>query len=120
LVTSAEQSGTLTVDVFHDYDTTVAATRMSGPKEELSYVVPISGRQSNDSVWGTATWQNSGGTTGDGVWASGIVRQVTDIYKIGSGGTSSAIALKITGPTQENVAWEVNAVSFPHKSRRMR
>jgi hypothetical protein len=120
LVTSAEKSGTLTVDVFHDYDTTVAATRMSGPKEELSYVIPISGRQSNDSVWDTATWQNSEGTTGDGEWASGIVRQVTDIYKIGSGGTSSAVALKITGPTQENVAWEVNAISFPHKSRRMR
>ena len=114
----AEQTGTLRVDVFHDYDTSTTAKRMAD--SELAYDVPITGRQSSASTWGTAQWQNAEGTSGNGVWASGANAQITDIKKIGSGGTASSLCIRITGPTQQNAAWEVNGASFPYKSRRMR
>ena len=121
LVTSAEQTGTLRVDVFHDYDTSTTAKRMAD--SELAYDVPITGRQSSASTWDTATYQlapGESGTAGNGIWASGANAQITDIKKIGSGGTASSLCIRITGPTQQNAAWEVNGASFPYKSRRMR
>lgn len=114
LITSAEQTGTLGVEIFHDYDTSTAARTDD---------VSITGRAGASSVWGTATWQlgsGESGTAGNGIWSAGTNQQVTDIAKLKTGGTAAAICIKITGPTTEQASWEVNGMAFPYKARRMR
>ena len=73
LVTSAEQTGTLRVDVFHDYDTTTTAKRMAD--SELAYDVPVVGRESSASTWDTATYQLALGKAALLVTACGLRAQ---------------------------------------------
>jgi len=114
LIISAEETGTLGVEVFHDYDTSEFAR---------DYSLQVTGRAGASSVWGTATWQlatDESGSAGNGIWSAGTNQQVTDVAKLGTGGTAAAICIKVTGPTLQQASWEVNGMAFPYKARRMR
>ena len=111
LITAAEQTGTLSVEVFHDYDTSTAAKTFS---------TEVTGRAPAASAFGTATWQSEDGLTGNGVWSAGVDKQVTDVKKLPPAGTAASIAIKVTGPTLQNSLWEINGMAFPYKARRMR
>jgi len=117
LILSAEQTVDLGVEVFHDYNTSEAVRE---------YTTRVVSREGNSSIWaavaGTATptWQSDDGLTGDGEWSASGGSSAVDIKKLGTGGTASAICVKVVGPTVQNAVWEVNGIAFPYKSRRMR
>lgn len=76
-----------------------------------------------------ATWQNSSGTTGSGIWgpasnastwAGEPNTTVTNIERLPTLGTAKAIQVKIDGPTTNDEAWEVNAMAFTYLQRRLR
>jgi hypothetical protein len=104
MVTAANSTLVLNVEVYKDYDRSNA---------EKTFTVSIEGR-AGDAVWGVATW--------DGVakWASGSAASISDVKRLPTLGTAKAVSVKVIGPSSTNNTWEVNALAFTYIPRRLR
>lgn len=113
MVTLAESTITLGIEVYKDYD-------MSNISKEFSLVT--TGRSSS-SVWDTMEWQKLGSESGDdgnAIWGQESDSVITDIKRLPTLGTARAISMKIKGPSQTNNKWAVNALAFTYLPRRLR
>jgi len=108
-VVLADSTIDLPVKVYRDYDFADIYR---------SFTVSITGRSST-SVWDDAEWQNTEGTSGDGVWASVAESTATDFGKHPNLGTAMAVSVKVEGPTTNNT-WELNALGFSFRPRSTR
>ena len=108
-VVLADSTITLPVEIYTDFDVATA---------HRSFNINITGRSST-SVWDTATWQNSLGTSGDMVWSAPSEASATDIQRHPTLGTAAAISMKVSGPSTNNT-WELNALTLTYMPRRLR
>lgn len=104
MVTAADSTLLLNVEVYKDYDRANA---------EKSFSVSIDGRAGN-AIWGTSTWG------GGDKWASGQEALISDVKRLPTLGTAKSVSVKVIGPTSTNNSWEVNALAFTYLPRRLR
>jgi len=110
MVTSAESTITLPVDIYKDYDKSAQTT---------SFDVAVAGKTST-SRWDTAKWDDSDDSSDYVAKWDAIARSLTaDVINLPTLGTAKSISLKVSGPTSDN-HWEVNALAFTYTPRRLR
>ena len=110
MVTSAESTITLPVDIYKDYDKSAQTT---------SFNVAVPGKTST-SRWDTAKWDDSDDSSDYVAKWDAIARSLTaDVINLPTLGTAKSVSLKVSGPTSDN-HWEVNALAFTYTPRRLR
>ena len=110
MVTSAESTITLPVDIYKDYDKSAQTT---------SFDVAVAGKTST-SRWDTAKWDDSDDSSDYVAKWDAIARSLTaDVINLPTLGTAKSISMKVSGPTSDN-HWEVNALAFTYTPRRLR
>jgi hypothetical protein len=110
VVVSAEETLTLPVQIFKDYDKSTQTTTFS---------ISVTGKTSG-SRWGIAKWDDS--TEGSPTIAKwdAIQRNLTaEVETLPTLGTGRSVSMKISGPTG-NLHWEINALAFTYNPRRLR
>ena len=110
MVTSAESTISLPVQVYKDYDKSEQTT---------SFNVSITGKTST-SLWNTAKWDDADSTSAYYAAWDAIARDLTAVVKnLPTLGTAKSVSMKVNGPTTNN-HWEMNAVAFAYTPRRLR
>jgi hypothetical protein len=81
----------------------------------------IEGRSST-SVWGTATWANDAGTTGDGVWSSEGLSKVYEFFRWPTAGTARAISIRLSVNPSAGLRgkWGMTSLVGMYRTRRIR
>ena len=112
VVVSAEETLTLTFDIFKDYDKSTAT--IDG--QQLS----VTGKTSA-SRWGTAKWNDDDTSSAFQAFWDAIGRDLTaDVKNLPSLGTGRSVSMRIDGPASANLHWEINALAFTYTPRRLR
>lgn len=125
VVTSSDSSVALTANLFTDYDNSAskksmpfgvqtgglaASTWCSGQTGTPPNVTPIGGT----GLWG----ENAASATS--FWGGEPNTSITQIERLPTLGTAKAIQMKIDGPSNNDEAWEVNAMAFTYRHRSLR
>ena len=109
-VVSAEETITLPINIFKDYD---KSTQTS------SFSVSVEGKTSA-SRWDTAKWDDAGADSAYLAKWDAIGRDLTaDVKNLPTLGTGRSVSMKVSGPTN-NFHWEINALAFTYTPRRLR
>lgn len=112
VVVSAEETLTLTFDVYKDYDKSTAT--IDG--QQLNVIGKTSA-----SRWGTAEWDEDDTTDPAKAFWDAIGRDLTaEVKNLPTLGTGRAISMRVDGPASANLHWEINALAFTYTPRRLR
>jgi len=110
MVTSAEATIVLPIQVYKDYDKSA---------QSRAFSVDVVGKTST-SVWGTAKWDDADDESAYVAKWDAIARSLTsDVVNLPTLGTAKSVSMKVSGPTSDN-HWEVNALAFTYTPRRLR
>jgi len=110
MVTSAEATITIPVQIFKDYDKSASTT---------SFNVSVLGKTST-SRWDTAKWDDADPDSAYLAEWDAIAQSLTaDVINLPTLGTAKSVSMKVNGPTSDN-HWEVNALAFTYTPRRLR
>ena len=110
MVTLAESSITMPVQVYKNYDKA---------EQALSFDVIITGRTST-SEWDTAKWDNADPLSDYyAAWDAIASNLVADVKRLPTLGTARSVSMKVNGPST-NSTWEINALAYTYVARRMR
>jgi hypothetical protein len=109
-VVSAEETITLPVNIFKDYDKST---------QTASFSVSVTGKTSA-SRWDTAEWDDADTSSDYLAKWDAIGRDLTaDVKNLPTLGTGRSVSMKVSGPTN-NFHWEINALAFTYTPRRLR
>jgi len=110
MVTLAESSITMPVQVYKNYDKA---------EQSMSFDVNITGRTST-SVWDTAKWDDADPDSDYyAAWDAIASNLVADVKRLPTLGTARSVSMKVNGPST-NSTWEINALAYTYVARRMR
>tara|TARA_R110000744_G_scaffold274054_1_gene387249 strand:- start:606 stop:986 length:381 start_codon:yes stop_codon:yes gene_type:complete len=110
MVTSAEATITIPVQIYKDYDKSASTN---------SFNVSVPGKTST-SRWDTAKWDDADPDSAYLAEWDAIAQSLTaDVINLPTLGTARSVSMKVNGPTSDN-HWEVNALAFTYTPRRLR
>ena len=110
MVTLAESSITMPVQVYKNYDKA---------EQSMSFDVNVTGRTST-SVWDTAKWDDADPDSDYyAAWDAISADLVADVKRLPTLGTARSVSMKVNGPST-NSTWEINALAYTYVARRMR
>ena len=113
VVTSSDSSVALNADLYVDYD---------GGTAKKSMTFGVQTGPLTHATWDNANnpWSYDPPAAATAFWAGDPNTNITQIERLPTLGTAKAIQMKITGPTNTDDAWEVNAMAFTYLHRRLR
>tara|TARA_Y100000994_G_C15696711_1_gene443621 strand:- start:117 stop:1703 length:1587 start_codon:yes stop_codon:yes gene_type:complete len=113
VVTSSDSSVALNADLYVDYD---------GGTAKKSMTFGVQTGPLTHATWDNANnpWSYDPPAAATAFWAGDPNTNITQIERLPTLGTAKAIQMKITGPTNTDEAWEVNAMAFTYLHRRLR
>ena len=110
MVTSAEATIVLPIQIYKDYDKSAQSN---------SFTVDVLGKTST-SRWDTARWDDADDASAYVAKWDAIAQSLTaDVVNLPTLGTAKSVSMKVSGPASDN-HWEVNALAFTYTPRRLR